>query len=392
MYNMMNNNSIASMEGKGTPSLMSLSGLPGSKEVVELGTSDDELHPRYRALIMTGDMAVSSTQIDDPDKMSRECSLISQKAPPKMVLISAKSDEPIVHVRYTSLDGPLSSTFINLLLSDIDTLQVIDNFLSSSGISCEKRNPYSNIYQCQTVINCKIVKFEIRLLPSPEIQCVRVEFRRTFGSWDCVLKVFDLLSSHLNSHVIHSSSRARGRCDLVPPLPSYSTETDELKASPSELNEAVAALESWLEVDPAEALQFVGYSYFSLNRDMINSQSLLRAVCKVLQKYDAYSDPNSCLIQSLSMACLRQFLDSSVQLKSSNIITEDHIRLIGSSVAKAVMGDEITARREASGLLTELNPIFHDAISRHILNQGNGGFCTTVSGKYEARQQVVPVF
>lgn len=117
--------------------------------------------PRYGLPATAAEVDDSPLDTDEPSLVYRAFTVGSSKASllrtaatlskervvtgvPTMTLIDRKPQPPAVEavtIRYVDTERPLSFTHVLIPLADADVLKSINSFLSSSGISSEKRHP-----------------------------------------------------------------------------------------------------------------------------------------------------------------------------------------------------------------------------------------------------------
>lgn len=190
---------------------------------------------------------------------------------------------------------------------------------------------------------------------------MNVEFRRTMGPCECFSKVYKQFKVNVGCDSPRCAS---------PVSPSVlSVEGDEIDAADDEeIARAVEAMALWVDRDPVEALQCIGQFYLARNRHVTASAEILASVCRVIERSQECADEGSLLLTAVAIACVRQFIASSSSIVCSNEISIEHVSLIAPGVSKAAMCSDLTARREAVGLLLELNPRFSVDIKDRVAN------------------------
>lgn len=261
-----------------------------------------------------------------------------------------------VSIKYVDIERPVCFSHVNVLLSDAETLNTVDNFLKSFSISCDKRDSCSNIYNCKTVVDCNIVKFVIRLVPSRKNQGIDIEMKRTVGCPNVFAKVFNKFKQFVPTM---SSSACKSATRTVVKL------DDHDDVDMAEINKALLALEQWIVNDPLEALQSIGQFFIELNVYVLQSARILDAICCVVEKYQDCS-ADSMLLLSLALSCLRQFITSSSIQSPQNELSVAQVKRISKAVIRCAMSADLTARREAVGLLVEMNPLLSAEIKMGI--------------------------
>jgi hypothetical protein len=152
------------------------------------------------------------------------------------------------------------------------------------------------------------------------------------------------------------------------PLSTRSVDEDFDDVDASEIAKAVSAMALWIERDPMEAMQCVGQFYIARNTHVIQSEAILSAICKVIATYQDISGDYAMIISTVAISCLRHFMSSVREVHSSNDISLEHVTMVAPGVTRAAMSDDATARREAVGLLVELNPRFGNDLKQRMAN------------------------
>lgn len=358
------------------PSGLPLRGLPTHATQVDpdSATGDDDKGPSlvYRAFSIGGSSAallrtaatiesikdrdVMVESSSDPLTKLTQCLQAQKLAPPPPPI-------PEVHINYVDIERPLSFTHVFLQLSDSEVLAAVDSFLSTSGVSTEKRHPQSNLYRCHTIVNCSILRFDIRLVPDQACQGVNVEFKRTMGTTESFSSLYKQFKA---SVCIDGSGSTPRSSSPISPASTLSVDDEHDDVDVAEIARAINAMALWIERDPMEALQCVGQFYIAGNTHVIQSEAILNAICTVIATYQNLPGEYSVITSTVAISCLRQFLSSVREVHSCNDISIDHVAMIALGVAKAALSDDVMARKEAVGLLVELNPRFGTDIKSRV--------------------------
>lgn len=324
-----------------------MGGLPAKAGQVDDSPTGEGDEPSlvYRAFAVGGSSAallrtVANVSLKERSPSSVNCSTVC-------VAGNKPSSPPPVTIRYSDIERPLSFTNVLLPLADGEVLNAVNGFLSAAGISSEARPQHSNLYRCHTVVDCAVVRFDVRLVPAREAQGVYVEFKRTLGAAEAFSKLYRQFKS--------SAGAESGPASPVSPA-SLAVEQEQDDVDEAEIARAVGAMALWVEHDPAEAMQCVGQFYMARNRHVVDSPEILSAICRVVESLQDLSDQCSVLTSSVAMACVRQFMISSHEMHSPNDLSVEHLTMVAPGVGRAAMSSDLTARREAVGLLLDLNP------------------------------------
>ena len=351
------NNKLNAQSSSFIPSGMSLGGLPAKAGQMDDSPTGEGDEPSlvYRAFNVGGSSAallrtVASVSLKECTPSSVNCSTIS-------VAGNKPATPPPVSIRYSDIERPLSFTHVLLPLADGEVLNAVNGFLSAAGISSEARPQHSNLYRCHTVVDCAIVRFDIRLVPVRDTQGVYVEFKRTLGAAESFSKLYKQFKSSACSY--------SGPCSPASP-PSLAVEQEQDDVDEAEIARAVGAMALWIERDPVEALQCVGQFYMARNRHVVDSREILSAICRVIEGLQDLSDQCSVMTSSVAMACVRQFMVSAREMHSPNDLSVEQVTMAAPGVSRAAMSSDLTARREAVGLLLDLNPRFSGDIRARV--------------------------
>lgn len=332
---------------------LSLGGLPSSPDQLDQDSTGDDNSPIivYKAISL-GDKTSCVTGLSEMNlkhEMNNDYYVNMKRKEP--------AESPVFSIHYVDIERPVCFSHVNVTLSDSQVLDIVNKFLTTNSISCEKRKSNSNKFHCQTVVDCSIVKFDIRLVPSRKNQGIDIELKRSVGCSEVFAKVFNSFKQFVPSEFSGSCKSARRSViDFEEP-----ENVDML-----EINKALIALVQWVDYDPLEALQSIGQFCIDKNSHVLQSSQILDAICRVIEKYQECST-ESMLLLSLAIACLRQFILSSSGLIIKNELSIEHIRRISKAIRRCASSDDLTAQHEALGLLEELNPLYAEEIKIGII-------------------------
>jgi len=358
-------------------------GLPTKSSQVEPSSSDSEVV--YRAIACGGSNSTEILRSAASVVTMKDYAMTHDNTTKAMQELHAKteseSNKPPVVIRYVDTERPVSMSHVTLNHADDGVLSLVDDFMITNGISCEKRHPLSNLYRCHSIVDCAVIRFDVRLVPATYVKGITIEFKRTFGCAESFGKLFRQFKSCTLSYIVvdtpasendlNFSARMSLNCDdfhrrsQARALP-YE-EPHEVEINSQDLQQAISAMALWIGDDPMEALQCVGQFYLAMNVHVLRSTEILMAVCGVVENLQEYTDETSVLIMSLCMHVIRQFMKTPPGLSlEGNILTTQHMTMISQGVARAAMGTDLTARREAVNLLIDLNPRFTKDIKQRL--------------------------
>jgi hypothetical protein len=245
-------------------------------------------------------------------------------------------------------------------MSDYEVLQLIQNYLHMNSITTENRKSNSNIYYCSTIINCSIVKFDIRLVPdAAPSNSIHIEFKRNIGSSDNFVRIFNKFRYFVTGTEVTPRSKTPPR-SLSPMC-----DSEDLKNDVNSMNQATHALAEWIIVDSIQALECIGQFYVEQNKYVLESNEILYAICNVIKRLENCSSDHM-LELALAITCLRQYIASSKLSSAAYEVNPLLNSIISNGVTHAAMSYDLTARREAVGLMLQLNPTLEDEVRQDI--------------------------
>lgn len=347
-------------EHNGDESLETLRGLPARMEEVSDDVSDED-YVVYRdfsaargscPIFGLGESIKMETVKPFSQAESTEFSKVTGN-----IFEASMTEKPATTFRYLDSAAPVAHTHVVLPIADSECMQLVELFVLRNAFHTE-HSPDTNMWKCSTIVDGSYVQFTIRVLPSKKhTEQMIVEFRRMHGDTALAFrKVFDCFKYFSTGDPAYAVCNPTYP-EMLSPIPDA-----------ADICKALDSLVDWLKHDPLEALQALGKLLLDKSEAVLRSAVVMTEVCRIVHSYHSrsVSDPRALIILSLAISCLRQYHVAAGEISSCAEMSAEHVHLITHGVARAAMSDCMTARREAVGLLLEMNPLFSAEIKRAI--------------------------